>query len=84
MLPRNIDLTLNTLTGFYEGIEKGVTYQLTFSQMNDLKSFYIGAKMTDATIEAWYNSLDRFAKKDVKRLNIPPGEAFYPDQEYDS
>ncbi len=38
-LPWHIKVNLNLKTGFYEGVENRVTYQLNFSQLNDLKIY---------------------------------------------
>jgi len=67
---------LKTASGVYSVNERGVTYHLTFEQFNHLKN------LPNNSVEAWYNNLDRFAKKEVKREgNIPKGDdGFYPDE----
>ncbi len=49
-LHRNLNhLKLNTTTGCYEAEENGITCQLTYQQMNELKNFPTGVK--DPTFE---------------------------------
>lgn len=75
---------MNPKTGFYEGIEEGITYQLTFEQMNDLKYYFRGSNGFTPTISIWYNSLDRFKKKEIKRHGQQrPADDFSPDPEWD-
>lgn len=88
--PRNqLNLSLrglqyNPKTGYYEVTEAGITYQLTFSQMNDLKTYYSGSQGYTPTFSAWYNSLDRFAKKEIKLAGTSPAaDYFFPDPVYD-
>lgn len=77
-------LSFNNATGLYEAEEAGITYQLTYEQLNDLKGFYKHCGGMAPTFDAWYASLDRFAKKKIKRLGVaPPPDDFYPDTEYD-
>ena len=80
-LPRHIDLKINLKTGLYEATENGNTYQLTFTQVNDLKiycSFSHGSLIP--TIESWYNELSRFSRKAVKRIGDENDNVeFYPD-----
>lgn len=82
-LPPNIKLTKDPFSDIYEGIENGITYQLTFSQMNALKQYYhLRSYHGTPSIGEWYDQLDQYDKKDVKRLNVP-GEQddFYPDNQ---
>lgn len=61
--------------GVYELQERGITYQLDFEQFNDLKQS--GCE----TVGEWYGSLDRFAKRNVKRIGAPAtDDGFYPDE----
>jgi hypothetical protein len=79
-LPRYINLTLNFKTGLYESIENGVTYQLTFSQMNDLKIYCrVSHGSMIPTIETWYNDLTSYSRKAVKFIKPEiEGTQFYP------
>lgn len=80
--PLGMGLKLNTKTGYYEVIENGITYKLTFSQMNAMKLFFSGRGYV-AKISDWYNSLPHFEKVKVKRLGVPSsGDDFTPDPEY--
>ena len=56
--------------------ENGIIYELTYEQFNLLK-------VEDSTIEAWYNKLDRFAKKAIVRYGNIRNEdyGFYADVE---
>lgn len=78
-----IPLQYNVKTGLYEHTENGITYKLTFQQYNDMKEFYRGSNGFDPNITTWYNSLDRFAKKEVILVGQPtPPDDFMPDPEY--
>lgn len=82
-LPLTIKLSMNIKTGFYEGEENGIIYQLTFEQYNDMKTYYKGSWGYEPTITAWYHSLSRFDKPNVKRLNAPrPADDFTPDPDW--
>ena len=82
-LPFSIRLTKNNTTGYYEGEENGITYILTYSQMNALKQYFHLNHLLIPTFTAWYNSLNQFDRKEVKRLNTPCGpQDFFPDIEY--
>ena len=71
VLPVNLrQLTFNQSTGLYDAEEAGVVYHLTFEQMNHLKTFYNGTQSNPVTYENWYNHLDRFGRKLVKRSGI--------------
>jgi len=75
---------MNTQTGFYEGVEDGITYQLTFEQMNALKAFFhLLSSGYEPRILTWYNSLSGWEKQKVKRLNAPlKPDDFFPDPEW--
>lgn len=76
-MPLHIDITFNTKTGFYESEVNGFLYQLTFTQMNAVKSY---CRQSKETIEDWYMQLSRFDKKEVKRLgNSIDDSGFFPD-----
>lgn len=82
-LPQHIRLTLNLRTGLYEGTENGVLYQLTFTQMNDLKIYCrVSHGSIIPTIETWYNSLTTYCRKLVKATGpqIDNDNGFYPDE----
>lgn len=81
-LPRHINLTLNLRTGFYEGTENGVLYQLTFAQMNDLKIYCrVSHGSLIPTIETWYKDLTSYSRKAVKRVGAEiDSDGFYPDE----
>ena len=83
-LPKTLaQLTFNQSTGLYDADEAGVVYHLTFEQMNQLKAFYTGSQCYPVTYENWYNHLDRFGRKQVKRSGNIPSEPtnFFPDDE---
>ena len=70
------DLLKHSISGVYKFEEKGITYDLNYEQLNELKAAH-------STIEQWYNNLDRFAKKNIIRygnVNIDDN-GFYPDVE---
>jgi hypothetical protein len=50
------------LPGIYRFIENGVAYYLNFRQLNNYK---ISRKRT---VAEWYNSLNKFARKEIKVL----------------
>lgn len=81
--PFSIKLAYNMQTGYYESTEGGITYQLTYSQMNEMKkSFFSGSAFT-ATLTQWYNSLPGLERNKVKRIGAPEQPTdFYPDPEY--
>ena len=84
VLPANLPrLTFNQSRGLYDADEAGVVYHLTFEQMNHLKAFYNGSQCNPVTYENWYNHLDRFERKQVKRSGNIPSEPinFFPDDE---
>jgi len=82
-LPSTIRIKFNTVSGLYESTEAGITYQLTFPQMNSMKAFFRLGE-TEATVSAWYASLNAWERKKVKRLNAPPSrDEFFPDPSYD-
>ncbi len=62
---------------------KWYSYSLTYQQMIELKVFPTGIK--DPTFEIWYDWLNRFKKKEVKRTGVQDnsGDTFYADKEYD-
>lgn len=75
-------LNLNTKTGFYEITEHRITYELTYSQMNDMKSYLSGLGRRPSIIE-WYNSLEPYEKKNVKRIGVAAEpDDFRPDPEW--
>ena len=79
-LPWHIKVNLNLKTGFYEGVENGVTYQLNFSQMNDLKIYCRLNHGSIPTLETWYNDLSSFSRKAVKTIRPEFEETeFFPD-----
>jgi len=83
-LPRTIELQFNSSTGLYDGEENGITYHLTFSQMNDMKNHYRGSVGNSPTLIDWYNSLTRPEKKAIKRTGAPQQpDDFTPDREWD-
>ena len=68
--------------GVYEFEEAGVTYKLNYEQFNLLKkAFSVSQGDVNNSIEQWYNSLDRFTKKEIKRTgNLQDSDnGFYPD-----
>lgn len=70
------------MTGFYEGEEAGITYQLSFEQMNDLKHYFRGSQGFEPKITTWYNALSRIDKLKIKRLSVPQApDDFFPDPE---
>jgi len=81
-LPIHIKLTQNLRTGLYEATENGVTYQLTFVQMNDLKIYcWESLDGLIPTVETWYNSLSSYSWKAVKRIGAErESDGFYPDE----
>lgn len=82
-VPLTIRLEFNPKTGFYESQEEGITYQLTFTQMNELKEYYRGSNGFTPTMLEWYNSLDRFKKKEIRRHGQQkPEDDFTPDPEW--
>jgi len=82
ILPHYIRLTLNTATGYYEATERGVLYQLTFGQMNELKRYCrLSHGSIIPTVESWYNSRDRFGRKEVKRVGAEvESDGFWADE----
>lgn len=82
-LPQHIRLTLNLQTGLYEGTENGVLYQLTFTQMNDLKIYCrVSHGSLIPTIESWYKDLTSYSRKAVVVLGpkVVNDNGFYPDE----
>lgn len=77
-------LTYNPKTELYDAEEAGIVYHLTFEQMNAVKKYYAGSQGYMPTYCGWYNNLDRFAKKKVKRSGeLPEQESgFFPDAEF--
>ena len=76
-------VNFNFGTNLYDITEQGINYHLTFEQFNDLKmsfSLHIGGRNT--SIMEWYDNLNRFDKKKVKRTGdireVDTG--FYPDE----
>ena len=83
-LPPYIKLSLNFKTCLYEATENGVTYHLTFSQMNDLKIYCRESYGSlSPTVETWYNNLTSYSRKEV-RVYKPGIEFtdFYSDEYY--
>lgn len=82
-LPQHIRLTLNIKSGLYEGTENGVMYQLTFTQMNDLKIYCrVNHVSLIPTIETWYKDLTSYSRKAVitTGTKIDNDNGFYPDE----
>ena len=51
--------------------------------MNASKNYFHLNHLLTPTITIWYNSLNQFDRKKVKRLNAPVGfQDFFPDVEY--
>ena len=78
---RSVKFNLNT--HLYDLTEFDIHYHLTYEQFNDLKkSFDVKKRGSNTTILEWYNNLNRFSKKKVKRSgDIPPVDTgFYPDE----
>lgn len=81
-LPQHIPLSMNLKTGMYEVIESGILYQLTFTQLNDLK-LYCRSNHGHMipTMDSWYSSLTSYSRKFVKRTSQEPeNNCFYPDE----
>ena len=77
-----IEVDKNIKTGFYEGTENGILFQLTFEQLQDLKKFFTGSQGFEPRIITWYNSLNRFDKKKVRHRGAPElPDDFFPDPE---
>jgi len=82
-VPSSIDLQFNSKTGLYETIENGITYQLTYSQMNGMKMFFKHNGYM-AQVNTWFNSLTKVEKKAVKRTGEPKEpDDFIPDREWE-
>ena len=82
-LPQHIRLSLNIQTGLYEGTENGVLYQLTFSQMNDLKTYCrVSNGSLIPTIESWYKYLTSYSRKAVIVTvhQVDNNNGYYPDE----
>lgn len=62
--------------GVYELTEYGIIYNLTYEQFNLLKISRCH------TVLDWYDSLDRFAKQEIKRSGDLPNvdNGFWPDE----
>lgn len=74
-----IHVNYNNRTGFYEANEKGITYQMELSEMDNLK------KTSSLTAADWYLSLPLDVRKKVARIGVKNSQKddFYPDAEYD-
>lgn len=84
-LPQHLRLTLNLRTGLYEGSENGVLYQLTFTQMNDLKIYCrVSHGSIVPTLETWYKDLTSYSRRAVKATGpqVESENGFYPDEEH--
>ena len=66
-----------TVLGVYKLTEMDITYELTYEQFNRLKA------SKAYTVEEWYNKLDRFERKELKRYGNTKvdNNGFYPDIE---
>lgn len=81
-LPQHIRLQMNPRTGYYEGVEDGIVYQLNFLQLNDFKVYHQSLNgLSVATLKGWYNNLSAFSRKRVKIISgeVPEND-FYPDE----
>jgi hypothetical protein len=69
-MPARINIERNISTGFYEGTDGGITYQLTYSQMNALKDyFHLRGSGYEPRIITWFNSLNKAEKSQVTIIN---------------
>lgn len=81
-VPKSIPFKYDAATELYETVDDGVIYRLTYSQLNEMKTYFKHYAYL-AKIGTWYESLDRFAKKKVQRINAPTTDnGFTPDQDW--
>ncbi len=68
----------NPNTGLYTITENGNTFHMTIEHTRLLKQYY---RNKGHSVNDWYEELDRFTKKEVKREGVQnkTNDGFYPD-----
>ena len=61
-------ITYNSITGYYETVERAITYLLTLEQTRAIKAY---RWRNNASLAEWYDSLSKADKKAVIRKGLP-------------